>query len=77
MPYIQNRCILFFFPQGPAELPSDWGKHPDGPEEEKLNQRQASIGSVTRMFLLVSEVRVFVPGALLLKKMSRLGTPKQ
>lgn len=33
-------CAAYPLHVGPAELPSDWGKNPDGPEEERLNQRQ-------------------------------------
>ena len=41
--------------QGPAELPSDWGKNPDGPEEERLNQRQASIAVCFLLILSQTE----------------------
>ncbi|XP_068699332.1 anoctamin-7-like [Montipora foliosa] len=33
-------CAAYPLHVGPAELPSDWHKNPDGPEEETLNKRQ-------------------------------------
>ena len=40
--YFSTICVRYSL-QGPAELPSDWGKNPHGPDEEKLNQRQVII----------------------------------
>ncbi|CAH3190102.1 unnamed protein product, partial [Porites evermanni] len=34
-------CAAYPLHVGPAELPSDWNKNPHGPEEDRLNQRQA------------------------------------
>ena len=58
--YLSNNFLKSYFSQGPAELPSDWNKNPHGPEEDRLNQRQASCRKIspTTTFLRPSKVHV-------------------
>ena len=58
--YLSNNFLKSYFSQGPAELPSDWNKNPHGPEEDRLNQRQASCRKIspTTTFLLPSKFHV-------------------